>query len=137
MEIDAANDPRKYEDCWQITNEDYPTNEDWWNEDVSWVGGKKGGGKGKANWGKAGPYGGSKGSKGKGKSDGEGKTGKGKSEGKGGFKGECWTCGKIGHSVRNCPMNSNQKGESKGGFQGNCYKCGAWGHTAGTVHQSG
>ena len=68
-----------------------------------------------------------KGHKGKGKAKGKGKgKGKGKRKGKEGkgqvqFQGECYNCGKWGHSSQNCwsPQNpkggkGNQKGKGKG-----------------------
>ena len=49
-------------------------------------------------------------------------VGKGKGTGKA-FRGECYTCGKWGHSTRNCPTLGK-------GFSGACYNCGIVGHSA-------
>lgn len=40
------------------------------------------------------------------------------------FHGDCYKCGKPGHSSKNCYQNS-----SSGGFFGTCYKCGKPGHS--------
>ena len=58
---------------------------------------------------------------------GGGKGGKGaeeKGKGKGNpFRGECWNCGRKGHSSAQCP-------ELGKGFSGECHKCGIKGHRA-------
>ena len=67
-------------------------------------GGAKGGGKNQWKWNqpsqpnKGTTKGAQKGDQ-KGSAKGGGKGGKG-----GGFKGACWTCGQIGHSMNNCPQ---------------------------------
>ena len=51
----------------------------------------------------------------------------GKAGGKGGFAprkpfyGKCKGCGKVGHSLRECPDLGK-------GFKGHCKGCGVWGH---------
>ena len=57
-----------------------------------------------------------------GKGKGNGKGGKGKG-GKPAFTGVCYSCGKWGHSARNCPTTGN-------GFSGVCYICGIQGRSA-------
>ena len=72
-----------------------------------------------------------KGNKGKGKGKGKGKDGKGQAQ----FQGECYNCGKWGHSSQNCwsPQNpkggkGNHKGKGKGkGGKGGKGKLGSLG----------
>ena len=80
-------------------------------------GGKKGKGWGKNRGGPKGKDGGKKGAdKGAWKGKGKGGDGNGK-----GCQGNCYGCGKFGHSAANCP-----DGKGKG-FQGNCNGCGTTG----------
>ena len=78
-------------------------------------------GKGKGFKGKGFP------SKGFGKGYGKNSKGKGKgSAGKGPtiFRGDCYTCGKGGHSAKNCWQIAGK------GFNGECNNCKTWGHRA-------
>ena len=127
--IDKKNDHEVHNLGWNRDEGEYYSRDyyagDWWpEEEISYFGGKGGGGKsyggkgggfgkgygkgfqfdpkGKGKTGKSdekGGYGGGgyKGGKGFGK---DGKGGKG--FGKGGFQGDCFWCGKFGHSQRNC-----------------------------------
>ena len=94
--------------------------------------------KGKGNKGKWGPYGGkslggkSMGAKYGGKTDAKGGSkGGGKDGGKSGgpkggkavtFHRDCWNCGLVGHSMKNCPSLNR-------GFPGKCHNCGIVGHS--------
>ena len=86
MDIDSAGDPTRNAGNWNIGEEQQGQNEEYWNESISWIGGKKGGGQGdwnkgagKGNWNKAGPY---QKAGGKGKGDGKGKGSANKGTGK-------------------------------------------------------
>ena len=88
--------------------------------------GSKGKGKGKGwqNWGST--YGPAKGGE---KGKGGNAKGKGYGDGKGYgstqkgtiFYGNCKGCGKVGHTMKNCPAQGK-------GFKGNCWHCGVQGH---------
>ena len=109
MEVDncEAQDPQSYNEAWESSWEEWPTNE---REEINYMGkggGWKGKGKGKnKGWGKGFNQFVNYQGKGKGENQGKGEKGaapyeKGKGKGKG-FQGQCYWCGEWGHSQNNC-----------------------------------
>ena len=136
MEVDAAMDNENADQNWNTgsinaMNDNYATWDETWTWDqVSYVNKGKGhkGSKGESK-GKGGNYAGTyKGGKDQGK---QGNKGLGKGNSKGGtkgknntiFTGNCWTCGAVGHSSKNCPTLNK-------GFPYKCNNCGIVGHKA-------
>ena len=135
IEVDNVNMMKSINELW--SQEEY--GEQWYDsqyepaEELHYFGGKGGGAKGQYGkgssksfqWdakgkGKSAPKGGSFWNKG-GFGDGKGGKGKGK-DGKGGFQGDCYWCGKFGHSQRDCAdkdayMSWVRKGKGKGAEQ--------------------
>ena len=138
IEVDNVNMMKSINELWCKDEYGEQWGEQWQEpyyepEELHYFGGKGGGAKGQYGkgsskgfqWdakgkGKHAPKGGSFWNKG-GPNDGKGGKGKGK-EGKGGFQGDCYWCGKFGHSQRDCVekdayMSWVRKGKGKGAEQ--------------------